>query len=178
MSPAEKQLPKPKRRWFQLRLRTLLVLVTLAAGAFWWVGWELDQRRREKVAIAWVEKMGGEVTFGSVEKDGFPSETSWWKKTKDILFGESVQSFSLSGDEVTDLSPLAGLENLETLTVTLSAVRDLSPLAGLKNLQALELWGTPASDLSPLAGLTTLQYLQLTGTPASDLSPLAHLKNL
>ena len=76
MSSEKQQLPKPKRRWFQLRLRTLLVLVTLASGAFGWVGWELDQRRREKVAIAWVEKMGGEVTFGSVEKDGFPSETS------------------------------------------------------------------------------------------------------
>jgi predicted negative regulator of RcsB-dependent stress response len=57
MSLEEKQLPKPKRRWFQLRLRTLLVLVTLASGAFGWVAWELDQRRREKVAIVWVEKM-------------------------------------------------------------------------------------------------------------------------
>ena len=28
----KQQLPKPKRRWFQLRLRTLLVLVTLASG--------------------------------------------------------------------------------------------------------------------------------------------------
>ena len=33
MSSEKQQLPKPKRRWFQLRLRTLLVLVTLVCIA-------------------------------------------------------------------------------------------------------------------------------------------------
>ncbi|MDB4468562.1 hypothetical protein N9093_01750 [bacterium] len=89
MSSEEKQLPKPKRRWFQLRLRTLLVLVTLASVPLSWVGWELDQRRREKQAIAWVEEMGGTVIL----------------KNPNIL--------SLAGTKVRDLSPLAELKNLE-----------------------------------------------------------------
>ena len=63
MSSEKQELPKPKRRRFQLRLRTLLVLVTLASGAFGWVGWELEQRRGEKVAIAWVEKLGGKISL-------------------------------------------------------------------------------------------------------------------
>jgi hypothetical protein len=51
------------RRWFRFRLRTLLVMVTLLSVPLGWVGWELDQRRREKKVIAWVEEMGGTVNF-------------------------------------------------------------------------------------------------------------------
>ena len=59
----EKQSPKSRHRWLQLRLRSLLVLVTLSATVFGWVEWELDQRRREKPAIAWIEEMSGSVGF-------------------------------------------------------------------------------------------------------------------
>ena len=178
MSSEKQQLPKPKRRWFQLRLRTLLVLVTLASATIGWVVVELEQRRGEVPAIAWVEKMGGEVTFGSVEKDGFPSETSWWKKTKDTLFGENVTSISLYGTQVSDLTPLAGLKNLRGLDLNETKVSDLSPLAGLKNLESLYLTQTKVSDLSPLAGLKNLKRFKLNQTEVSDLSPLADMKSL
>ena len=62
-SSSNKQLPKPKRRWFRFRLRTLLVIITLVSGALGWVGWDLDQRRSEQVTIAWFKKMGGRVAF-------------------------------------------------------------------------------------------------------------------
>ena len=100
--PATKALPQ--RRWFQLRLRTLLVLVTLASVPLSWVGWELDQRRREKQAIAWVEEMGGTVIL----------------KNPNIL--------SLAGTKVRDLSPLAELKKLECLSFDRAPVSDLSPL--------------------------------------------------
>ena len=59
----EKQSPKSRHSWLQIRLRSLLVLVTLLATVFGWVEWELEQRRREKVAIEWVEEMTGTVGF-------------------------------------------------------------------------------------------------------------------
>ena len=83
MSSEKQQQPKPKRRWFQLRLRTLLVLVTLASVFLGRVGWELDQRRREKVAIAWVEEMGGKVSFEAEIDSGL--KTNWWKKIADTF---------------------------------------------------------------------------------------------
>ena len=70
MSLAAKLAPEPKRRWFQFRLRTLLVLVLLASGMFRWAGWELDQRRKEKKTIAWVEGMSGDVYFSGDEYNG------------------------------------------------------------------------------------------------------------
>ncbi len=79
---------------------------------------------------------------------------------------------------VSDLSPLAGLLNLRHLGCHSTPVSDLSPLAGLLNLRHLGCHSTPVSDLSPLAGLLNLQELYCSNTPVSDLSPLAGLLNL
>ncbi len=197
MSSEENQLPKPKRRWFQLRLRTFLVFVTLASGAFGWVGWELDQRRKENVAIALVRELGGFLYFDD-RYSGL--ETSWWERTTNSCFGDRVcflnlersqisdlsslaelkklTELDLRSTEVSDLSPLVGLENVKKLDISLTKVSDLSSLAGLKNLEVLNLQCTEVSDLTPLADLKNLKSLMLERTLVSDLSPLAELTNL
>jgi Leucine-rich repeat (LRR) protein len=58
-----------------------------------------------------------------------------------------------------------------------TAVSELTPLAGLTNLQRLDLDNTAVSDLTPLAGLTNLRELYLSGTEA-DTAPLKHLEQL
>ena len=82
------------------------------------------------------------------------------------------------GNQVSDLSPIAGLIGLRELGLTDNPVSDLSPLAGLINLERLLFSGTDVSDLSPLAGLTNLVDLYFHGVNVSDLSPLAGLINL
>jgi formylglycine-generating enzyme required for sulfatase activity len=57
-------------------------------------------------------------------------------------------------------------------------ISDITPLAGLTNLQWLDLWSNNISDLSPLAGLTNLTRLGLSNNNISDLTPLAGLTNL
>ena len=101
-----------------------------------------------------------------------------------------------SGEYITmlsDLSPLAGLTNLQALRLDgLTDVADLSPLAGLAGLETLSLRGAKydprgvsydvigsASDLSPLAGLTNLKSLSLLGLQtAQSLEPLSRLTSL
>ena len=78
---------------------------------------------------------------------------------------------------LSDLSPLAGLINLRYLNST-SNTSDLSPLAGLINLESLIFVRCNVSDLSPLAGLINLTRLNTWGNPVSDLSPLAGLTKL
>ena len=46
-------------------------------------------------------------------------------------------------------------------------ISDISPLAGLNNLFQLELFDNQISDLSPLAGLNNLQWLWLDNNPIS-----------
>ena len=57
-----------------------------------------------------------------------------------------LQHLFLNDTRVTDLTPLAGLKELEVLLISNTQVSDLSPLAGLKNLRTLQLHGTLASD--------------------------------
>ena len=79
---------------------------------------------------------------------------------------------------ISDLSPLKDLKNLEYLTFFETLVSDLSPVAGLINLRSIHAWDHSISDLSPLANLTKLEYLDFCGGNISDLTPLAGLTGL
>ena len=135
MIATEMETSKTRRRWFRFRLRTLLVLVTVLTVPLGWVGWEMDQRRREKEVGAWIEGMGGEVNSYSLLYS-LMDERNWWEKKKDKWFGERVRDvdFSPSPYEVhsLDISPLQ--------------VGDLSPLAELKNLEFLDFRNTLVNE--------------------------------
>jgi len=141
------------RGWFRFRLRTLLVVVTLLSAPLGWIGLELDQRRREKAVIAWVEEMGGAVYFYSLDFNTDLSsllqedERSWWEKKKDEWFGERVQKVGLVGPQESDLSPLVELTNLEILHLSGKQVSDRSRLAELKILRTLWLESTHKNRL-------------------------------
>ena len=74
----------------------------------------------------------------------------------------------MSGDssagayQIADLSPLAGLTNLERLSVTINGVDSLEPLRNLKKLAYLFINGEGAyQDFSPISELMELQTLRL-----------------
>ena len=82
------------------------------------------------------------------------------------------------GNQVSDLSPIAGLTELRLLFLHNNPISDISPLRGLKNLDYLVLNGTLVSDLSLARSLTNLTQLVLDDTLVADLSPVAGLINL
>lgn len=85
----------------------------------------------------------------------------------------------LCGQEIRDISPLAGLP-LRELYLCDNRIQDLSPLEELPELETLFLGSNPAGDLSPLAGLESLRVLNLDswdpGRQVDSLRPLAGLK--
>ncbi len=91
---------------------------------------------------------------------------------------QSITSLDLGGTQVSDLSPLADLSNLQKLDLASTRVSDLSPLAGLTKLNTLIVASTQVNDLSALAGLSILQTLELDNLELGDLTPLANLSNL
>ena len=159
---------KPRRRWLRFRLRTLLILVTVSGAVLGWVGWELEQVRKEKEVIAWVIEIGGEI--------GYRQELSFF--SKDRWFGVRVTEANIHGRRTSNLSMLAKLKNLETINLCGTKASDLSPLSELKNLRKLDISYTKVIDLSPLAELENLETLHLTNAEVNDLSPLAEVKNL
>lgn len=89
-----------------------------------------------------------------------------------------LTKLSLSGTQVSDLSPLETLIRLTLLSLTGTKASDLSPLEKLTGLTELWVDETQVSDLSPLRALTGLTELWLDGIPATDLRPLCKLTRL
>lgn len=92
----------------------------------------------------------------------------------------NLEEVWLCRQQITDLSPLEGLP-LTTLVLCDNYIEDLSPLSSLTGLTTLWLGGNTPSDLTPLAGLTMLRNLNLDEvggdglTPLDSLAPLAGL---
>jgi hypothetical protein len=125
-------IAKPRLSWLRFNLRTLLIVVTVLAIPLGWVGWKRGQVQKERATIPWVEEMDGSVY-----------DQSWFG----TWFGlGEVRGVRLGNTQVSDLSPLAELKNLETLNLDNTQVSDLSSLAELKNLYKLHLYNTQVSD--------------------------------
>ncbi len=82
------------------------------------------------------------------------------------------------GDEVFDISPLAGLTKLECLYICCTNINDISSLSGMTNMKDLWIWGNNISDISALAGMTQMESIWMKNNQISDISVLANMKNL
>ena len=80
--------------------------------------------------------------------------------------------------DITDISFVSYMPDLEVFIIALSSVSDISPLANCPKLEYLELTYTNVSDLTPLSGLTELAHINLGDCPVTDLSPLFNLTKL
>ena len=85
-------------------------------------------------------------------------------------------------DELSDLSFVATMPDLEVLIIAMTNISDLSPLKNCPKLEYLEIQETQVSDLSPLSGLTDLAHLNICNqeniTDASALYGLSKLERL
>ena len=186
--------PKPKRRWYQFSLKTLLLVMLFMTVAFGgWVQFMRQRARdhRERMvpvheAVAAVEELGGEVTSAYEEL----RPPTWLEEQFDDPGGADdpvgllkVTGVNLYQSKVTDagLEQLKGLTMLDALSLDETDITDagLEQLIGLTNLQTLILTDTNVTDagLEHLKGLTDLRSLDLMGTNVTD-AGLEHLKGL
>lgn len=91
----------------------------------------------------------------------------------------NLKELYLDGNKISDLSPLRNLTKLKVLTFEWNRqITDISALSGMKQLEKLSVKQNKIVDLSPLAGLTSIWELQLNSNQITDISPLAGLKGL
>ncbi|HAF58366.1 MAG TPA: hypothetical protein DCL00_02135, partial [Opitutae bacterium] len=108
------------------------------------------------------------------------------KDLRAFSYLSDLEWLRLSHNPVFDLSPLAKLKNLQVLSLygipksknVSSRISDLKPLAGLNNLWSLALDEHSISDLSPISSLSNLRTLYITNNEVSDVSDLSVLTGL
>ena len=106
--------------------------------------------------------IGGNVTNHDLEK------FKYFTKLRFLDIGHN--------EDITDLSFVRYLPDLEVLIIAMNPLGDLTPLADCENLEYLELFYSMTDDLSPLAGLKNLKHLNVGHCPyLTDISPIYNL---
>ncbi|MCL1866027.1 MAG: leucine-rich repeat domain-containing protein [Oscillospiraceae bacterium] len=90
----------------------------------------------------------------------------------------NLEIIGLRDNQITDISPLKALTNLETVDIIYNQISDISPLKSLTNLKTLSLDSNSITDFSPLYEMKQLKNLSLSETEISDVTPFAELMNL
>lgn len=93
---------------------------------------------------------------------------------EDIRYFKNIRKLGFVGQNITDLSPLAGLP-LEVLWLAVTPVEDISPLRDCLTLSELYFDCTNVADISAVAGLKNLSRVALDYMDVTDLSPLKDL---
>ena len=91
-----------------------------------------------------------------------------------------TDTFYLNGVTLSDaeLSQIASLSNLRTLSLTKCSLRDVGFLRSLPELTTLYLSDNDIYDITPISSLTGLRTLYLDRNPVTDLSSLTALSSL
>ena len=108
----------------------------------------------------------------------FLPSPKWLRGLVGDEFFQEIVTVHVTSTQVTDLTPLENLTELESLLLSDTQVTDLTPLATLTNLNWVYINKTPVTDLTPLTSLTNLAWLGLHDTQVTDLTPLENLTNL
>jgi hypothetical protein len=173
-APSNAAQPKTRRRCFSFSLRTVLIFVTLAGCGMAWLGFKVQEGRRQAAAVAAIEKLGGWVRYdyefesqGGLVPNATPPGPAWLHSLLGDDFFRTVYSVGSRG------FPVSGRQDRPIIDADLEFVK------GLTTLKVLYLWGTKVTDadLSNLTGLTRLEELNLGNTNVSD-AGLANLKGL
>ena len=132
---------KPRRRWYQCSLRTLLVLMLLACIGMGWIAMKRQQARKEREAVEAIRQLDG--LFGeTVDLKGEPRRQASWRK-------------KLLGDDV----------GVDYDLVVLTNDAAMAYLKDLTRLRTLVLYGRKVTDagMKHLNGLTQLHGLDFEG---------------
>ncbi len=179
--PSNADPPKRKRRWFQFSLRTLMILTAIVALACGWLGSKIEQKRRQREAVATIVKLGDNAQAaydfqlnGNTEG---PPGPAWVRGLLGENFFSEVVGAQFEGVQDAEradagLACIGEFRKLETLTLHGTRVSDrgacnLSRLTDLRLLN-LEKTGLTDNGAACLRDMTKLEKLDLWMTSIGD----------
>ncbi len=91
---------------------------------------------------------------------------------------KNLQTIDLQHNALNDLSALSALDKLESLNVAFNSLSSLSPLSSVAALQWLDCGNNALQNLAGIQNLTELTYLNLSYNTIADISPLSECTKL
>ena len=165
--------PKPRRRWLQYSLRTLLVLMLVISVPLGVLASKIRRARAQRVVVQEIQELGGmAIHCGGLDpREKWPPRVPLWllKILGDDFF-RTINYVQLRGPKATDaeLARLRALPQIRSLHLRSSRVTDagLVHVCRLLHLRNLSLNSTGVTDagLVCLRGLTSLKSLSLEET--------------
>lgn len=110
--------------------------------------------------------------------------TSISKEQIEKVFGSDINFYSLkiisaNNNNISDISKLSSLTNIEELYISGNTIRNINSLKHLNNLKTLIISSNLIEDITPLSNLKHLENLDLSGNnKIKNFNPLLKLKTL
>jgi hypothetical protein len=179
---------KPRGRWIQFSLKSLLVVVLALSLPLGWMASKLHAKHRERSIGARVLRFGGQVGY-RWEQDvpgrpravasrvvGQPPGPKWMRRILGEDFFTSISRVALYQEDIDDARltelNLDSLRELSNLTVNCPLITDrsLTRVCSITTLESLDLSGTQVTDsgLQHLTVLKGLKFLALNETQVTD----------
>ena len=165
---------KPRRRFRQFGLRTLLILMALFAAAFAWYSNQIGPYKRQAVAIEKLEARGVRIKF-------VDHEPSWFQRLATgvrvghvagvwLFQDRNGKSLQLTDQDYGYLDDLLDVDFLALSGIATPTKRQLSHVWKLRSLRMLELQNADITDelLVGIANLQSLEFLALADTQITD----------
>lgn len=95
----------------------------------------------------------------------------------DVTVFYYLRTLALSGQSISDLSPLAGMK-LEAIDISNNFVGNLLPLKDMATLRELDVCQNPLRNITPISRLLSLERLDISQTQVKNLRPLSELTKL
>jgi len=175
---------KPKRRWYQFSLRTLLLVMLVFVVGVGWLSileWRKAQDQRVLAHLSMGQDMVAEYEWGRVHKLTLRNPTR--DDLTQLEHLRSLRRLHLTGSGMTDASiePLKDLPRLHDLSLGATELTDagLEHITSLTRLRFLSLSSRKVTDegLKQLKGTRRLRSLVLHNSQVTD-AGLEHLKDL
>ncbi|WP_161634959.1 leucine-rich repeat domain-containing protein [Leptolyngbya sp. Heron Island J] len=87
----------------------------------------------------------------------------------------NLTDLNLSGHVIPDLTPIASLNQLQTLRLANAQLQDISPLTALTQLTTLDISYNQINSLAPIAQIPTIRSLNVAYNPVTDISPIGEI---
>ena len=100
------------------------------------------------------------------------------KNLEGLQHCKALMLIDLEDNQIADLTPIAELKRLQSVTLANNKIKDIKPLENLTAMQLLDLSGNEVSDLAALKKMSNLRTLYVAENQLKSLEPIAGLSKI